>query len=309
MIFSCVIPVKDMLDPLLQDLVESIRSQNFPQDQVEIIPITEGDSESAKADGIRRATGYITGMFCADNYIMDPELFNRVYAEFACGASAVYTKRYAYVRSDNSLNRYFSLIGGNDPICYHLGKNDREPHVKDLKRTSSYQPSYGCNGFFYLTNLIKKTNLSHYYPMDNAMEVNGNFMAIDSDAIWHRTSDKLIPFLKKRYRYARDLYCDRDDRRWKMLDTGEDYWRLLGFVCSAITVIPCIITSFKGYLRIRDTAWFWHYPVCLAFLITYGALTCRNILAVLSSSRHLEDLKRLKNVLSPSAVKPSQTTK
>lgn len=309
MIFSCVIPVKNIFDPLLGDLVKSIRSQNFPQDQIEIIPVTEGDSESAKAMGIRMATGYICGMFCADNYITDKELFNKVYAEFTCGASAVYPKRYAYVKDDNSLNRYFSLIGGNDPVCYYLGKNDRDPHVSSLKRTSSYQPSYGCNGFFYLTNLIKKTNLDHYYPMDNAMEVEGSFVSLDSDAIWHRTSDSLIPFLKKRYRYARDLYCDRTDRRWKMLDTKEDFANLFLFIVSTVTVIPCLITSARGFLRVRNWAWFWHYPVCLGFLITYGVLVCRNILRVLSSSRRLEDLKLLKTVLTPSANNHSPTTK
>lgn len=309
MILSCVIPVKDMFDPKLGDLIESIKAQNFPQDQIEIIPVTEGDSESAKAEGIRRATGLICGMFCADNYIVDTNLFNEVYDEICRGASAVYPKRYAYVGADNSLNRYFSLIGGNDPICYYLGKNDREPHVQSLKRTSSYQPSYGCNGFFYRTDLIKRTDLDHYYPMDNAMEINGNFVALDSSAIWHRTSDNLISFLKKRYRYARDLYCDRNDRRWKMLDTREDYGNLALYIICTLTIIPSLAISIRGFRKIRDWAWFWHYPVSLGFLITYGVLTCRNILRVLSSSRRLTDLIRLKNVLSPSGIKPSQTTK
>jgi len=111
------------------------------------------------------------------------------------------------------------------------------------------------------------------------MIANGHnkFFPMDSDCIWHKTSDKLIPFLMKRYRYARDLYSDRQNRRWKIIDETIDYWRLLGFVLSTLTVIPCLYLSIKGFSKIRDRAWFWHYPVCLGFLITYTALAIRNL--------------------------------
>ena len=234
--------------------------------------------------GIRKAKGYIIGMFCADNMIMDRNLFQTVknQFDFHLDCSAVYPRRYHYRKDDHSLNRYFSLIGGNDPVCYYLGKNDREPHVSSLKRVSNYAPSYGCNGFFYRADLIKKTNLDHYYPMDNALEVPGKFIGLPFDSVWHRTSDNLLTFMKKRYKYARDLYCDRRDRRWKMLDTREDYWKLLFFILSTVCVVPPIFLSFKGYSKVRDRAWFWHPVVCWAFLITYGVLTLRCLWVQLS---------------------------
>ena len=282
MIFSCIIPAskKDLESKKLKDLISSIKAQDFPQDQIEILVITEGDSEQAKAIGIRQAKGEICAMFCADNFITETNLFSLVkrYFDRWSEVDGVYPSRYSYVKEDNSLNRYFSLIGGNDPVCYYLGKNDRKPHVSELTRTSNYQPSYGCNGFFYRSEAIKATNLDHYYPMDNATEIKGSIEAIHSSGIWHRTSDNLISFLIKRYKYARDLYSDRNDRRWKMLDTKEDYIILLGFIGSTSTIIPCLITSSRGFLRIRDSAWFWHYPVCFGFLTTYTILVIRNLL-------------------------------
>jgi hypothetical protein len=222
-------------------------------------------------------------MFCSDNQIMDSDLFQKVLNTFNYHkCSAVYPRMYYYKKDDNSLNRYFSLIGGNDPVCYYLGKNDREPHVPSLKRTSNYQPSYGCNGFFYREDLIKATNLEHYYPMDNALEVKGDFVRIWSDAIWHRTSDNLFTFIKKRYRYARDLYCNRNDRRWKIIDTREDYWKLFLFMFYSITIIQPFLVAIRGFKRIQDFSWFWHWPVCFAFLITYGVLTISWLLSVLS---------------------------
>lgn len=280
-IFSCIIPAsaKDAESQNLKDLIASIKAQDFPQDQIEILVITEGDSEQAKGIGIKRAKGEICAMFCADNFITDKKLFFWAHKGLSEHPewSAVFPDRYKYVKEDNSLNRYFSLIGGNDPICWFLGKNDRLPHVSSLFRTANYKPSYGCNGFFYRASDIKGTNLDNYYPMDNALEVPGKIVQMGSDAIWHRTSDNLITFLKKRYKYARDLFSDRENRRWRIIDQREDKIKLFLFILSTITIIPCLITSIRGFIKIRDWAWFWHWPVCFGFLVTYSILAFRNL--------------------------------
>ena len=280
--FSCVIPVKNIENnKKLDDLILSIRKQKFPQHEIEIVIVTEGDSESAKAIGIRRAKGEIIGMFCDDNMIMDNHFFSYISAKFNLypNTSAIFTKCYYYNKKDNSLNRYFSLIGGNDPVIYYLGKNDRQPYIPELKRTSNYPKSYGCNGTFYRSELIKATDLDNYYPMDNAMEVPGEFFAMPEiyDAIWHRTSDNLISFLIKRYKYARDLYSDRSNRRWRAIDTRGDYFQLVLFALSTITIIPCIALSIRGFIKKRDWAWFYHWPVCLGFLVVYSMLAFRNL--------------------------------
>jgi len=280
-IFSCIIPAskKDAESQMLKDLIASIRAQNFPQDQIEILVITEGDSEQAKAIGIRRAKGEICAMFCADNYVTDILLFATVYELLKRNESlsAIYPCKYFHNRKDNSLNRYFSLIGGNDPVCYYLGKNDRWPHAESLRIRSDYQPSYGCNGFFYRASDIKETDLDHYYPMDNALQVKGKIATLGTDSIWHRTSDNLFTFLRKRYRYARDLYCDRVDRRWRMIDGKRDAFLVVVFILCTLTLVQPILVSIKGFAKVRDWAWFWHWPVCFGFLITYSILAIRNL--------------------------------
>lgn len=280
MIFSAIIPAsqKDLKSQKYQDLIDSIKAQDFPQDQIEIITVTEGDSESAKAMGIRQAKGEICVMLCADNLLIGRDNFKLAYYMFGNPeVSAVYSKSYYYKSDDNSLNRYFSLIGGNDPVCYYLGKNDRSSQVPDLNIKSDYPPSYGCNGFFYRSELIKATNLNNYYPMDNALEVPGKFQPMISLNLWHRTSENIISFLMKRYKYARDLYSDRTNRRWKMLGEEEDYRRLRGFIVSTLSCLPCLQVSVKGYSKIKDPAWFWHWPVCVGFLVTYTILAIRNL--------------------------------
>lgn len=290
-VFSCVIPCsqQDLKSQKLKDLIASIKAQNFPQDQIEVLVITEGDSESAKAIGIRRAKGEICAMFCADNYIVEPNLFRSVYTLMTkFDPAGIYTKWYAHHPKDSSLNRYFSLIGNNDPISFYLNKNDRKPHyigedevVFDWVQFPKSIPSLGDNGFFYPTRKIFNTDLDNYYPMDNAedLRIKNQYQYIRLPAwIWHRTSDNLISFLKKRYKYARDLYSDRTNRRWKMVDTKEDKFRLAWFVISTLTVIPALAISVRGFLKVRDWAWAWHWPVCFGFLITYTILTLRNFI-------------------------------
>jgi len=323
-IFSAIIPAsqKDLGSEKLKDLIASIKNQDFPQDQIEILVITEGDSESAKAIGIRKAKGDICVMFCADNSLIFKETFSSVYQQFKTyPISACYGRFYACVSQDNSLNRYFSLIGGNDVICYYLGKNDRKPWFEQTDAMDELMwfrgrkiPSLGCNGtFINRKQWIENADLDHYYPMDCAVDViNKNpalFLRRNVADIWHRTSDNLITFLKKRYKYARDLYSDRNDRRWKIIGSWKDKGRLFLFILATLTMVEPLLVSVRGYRAVRDPAWFWHWPVCVGFLITYGILTCRNILKLALSSRHLNVLTLLKDALSPSGIKHSKITR
>lgn len=301
---SCIIPARDKTDLLLIDLLRSIDIQNYPKELVEVLVVTEGDSEQAKAIGVRQATGDILCMLCADNLILDQDLFEGIRELFTTypGLVGVYSKHYHYRKKDNSLNRYFALIGANDPIPFYLGKADRLPHWNqnstELMTFLEFQdsiPSLGDNGFFLRAKWFKTSNLDHYYPMDCCEDLRkaglNTYIRVNNDYLWHRTAENLISFMRKRYRYARDLYCDRQDRRWKMLDSKEDYWRLCFFVFATLTFVNPFLISLRGYCRIKDWAWFWHWPVALGTIITYGLLACRNLLRHRSLFQHSADLK------------------
>ena len=291
--FSCIIPCsqKDLKSRKLQDLMDSIKAQDYPQEKIEILVVTQGDSEQAKAIGIKKAKGKICAMFCTDNVLSSNLIFSKVYNLMSSNRSVagVYGKTYEYRKKDHSLNRYFSLIGNNDPIAFYLGKCDRFP-IYLRQKEISYSlvdfaedniPSLGDNGFFYRKSYIEDTNLDHYYPMDNAEDLRrqgiSSYWRLEGPTVWHRTSDNLISFLRKRYCYARDLYCDREDRRWKIIDSTKDKLRVAGFVLATITIIQPVMVSARGFFKARDFAWFWHPIVCWGFLITYGILALRNL--------------------------------
>ena len=306
---SCVIPARHKLDYTVQRLVKSIKAQDYPKRLIEIIVVTDGDSEEAKAIGIRKAKGVIIGMFCDDNVILDPMLFRKVSElhDLFPEVTGIYSKYYAHVPEDNSLNRYFSLIGCNDPLAFYLDKADRRPHwemdgdkILEIKTFEHKVPSLGCNGFFYKADHIRQADLDHYYPMDCAEDLRRKGLKTYAvlcypDSIHHKTADGFIDFLTKRYKYARDLYSDRSDRRWKMLGEKRDLDRLSLFILCAATIIEPIIVGIKGFRRVKDPAWFWHPVVCLGFLFIYGALACRN-LVVHQSLFQRQDQKRCTTV-------------
>jgi len=317
--FSCIIPARDPREKKLLELIESIRLQDFPQDEIEIIVSTQGDSEEAKAHGIRQATGDICVMLCADNYFVDPTVFSRVNGILYQGVPhAVYSKHYVCLKKDYSLNRYFSLLGANDPIPWFLWKADRKSFLEwdknDIMNFRFYSgESYGCNGWFARREILLQADLDHYYPMDVWADLNDLFQVIlcrdNSPYMWHRTTDNnLIKFLIRRYRYARDLYCDRKDRRWKVVSNWRDISMLAWFILYSLTGLS-VLTSIRGFCVLKDWAWFWHPAVCLGTTFMYGILVCRNILkSVLSFPRWVAG-KVSMLALNLSILKRTKTTK
>jgi len=140
---SLITPAKSLNDPKLKELIASIERQDFPKDEMEHLIITEGTSESAKAIGIRRAKGEVIGILASDNELVYEDHLSYAYHWARCGY--FYSLKYHHQMKDDILNRYFALIGGNDPLCYYMKKNDKRTHF------SYFTNKKGCigdNGFF-----------------------------------------------------------------------------------------------------------------------------------------------------------------
>src|SRR3990167_9275262 len=119
---SLIIPAKDVNDRKLKDLLSSIHKQDFQAQEMEVLVITEGTSESAKAIGIRRAKGNVIGFLASDNELIGSDFLMSHYQN-ALFQGAPYPLKYFHSMADDILNRYFVLIGGNDPLAYYMRKN------------------------------------------------------------------------------------------------------------------------------------------------------------------------------------------
>lgn len=269
---SLVIPARNVDDPKLKELLRSIQMQDFPKEELEVLVITEGTSESAKAIGIRRAKGEVIGILASDNELIYKDHLSYAYSWAKKGFfnSALYYHSFL----DNALNRYFALIGGNDPLSYYMGKNDKRSYAN---YKSNLKGAIGDNGFFIRKDLIEKTDLDNYYHIDNAIEATEGVFGVTTDyAIWHKTGGNIFSFFAKRYRYGLQ-HAFNKNRRWHLVDFSNlrDIWHLTLFVIYTLTIIQPLMLSVRGYLKVRDKAWFLHPLICGLTLLVYTALIIR----------------------------------
>lgn len=267
---SLVIPSKSKDDPKLDDLLRSIEAQDFNKDEMEVLVITEGTSESAKAIGIQRAVGEVIGILASDNVLTDRNFLNLGYEtakEYYAGQPTYYGHRV----EDDVLTRYFALIGGNDPVAYYLNKNDRLPHFLSYRNMDLRNKTTGDNGYFVMRDSILATNMDNYYHIDNSQQTVAptNFFS----SIVHNTGGNIFSFFRKRYNYGLQ-HAFNKNRRWHLVDFRQplDIWRLIWFIFVTLTVIEPLTLSLRGYLKKKDVAWFLHWPICLLTLFTYGLL-------------------------------------
>ncbi|HJS83159.1 MAG TPA: glycosyltransferase family 2 protein [Nitrososphaera sp.] len=269
---SLIIPARDKNDPKLADLLQSIDAQDFPKDQMEVLVITEGTSESAKAIGIRRARGEVIGILASDNTLEFEWTLSELYRQ-ALHHGASHPAYYCVNKEDDILTRYFALMGSNDPLAYYMNKHDRSPQfTEDIPRFTNGR-TIGDNGFFIKRSLIENTDLDNYYHIDNANEASIWHSVPEMFCIRHNTGGNLFKFFSKRYRYGLE-HAFNPNRRWHLVDfrKPKDIARLTWFILCSLTLIHPLLTSLRGFLKIRDVAWFYHPLVCFATTCTYGVL-------------------------------------
>lgn len=287
---SVIITAKNFQDPKLWDLLDSMDKQTFRDFEIDVV--TEGNSESAKAIGVKRAAGEIICILASDNYLNDPEFFEKCLKPFETQkVTGAFPIRYFYDRKDNILNRYFALFGVNDPVPLYLHKNDRQTYYDDeifgYPTFLGYKnhfiakldkiPTMGDNGFFIRKDRLMEADIDHYYHIDvcqDLFEKGYNRYGVVSTSIWHKTGNNFLKFFWKRFRYA-DQYAN--NRRWKMV-TKKDLPRLIFFILSTLTLIYPLYLSIKGYRIVKDKAWFLHLPVCLITTGVYGAWTLKRLM-------------------------------
>ena len=290
---SLIIPCAKQDEPQLQALLASIDRQVFPKEELEILIMRQGNSEEAKAYGIQQAQGEILGLLCADNELLQTNfLSDLVTAAEDAHVVGAYPARYAWVPQDTSLNRYFALLGANDPLCWWLGKADRRSYLSESQEgqyTVSFPtaiPSIGDNGFFVKAQAIKPfvTDPSRHFCIDVCEDMRRTGLAtyaVTDHTIWHKTGLSFWTWLKKRWRYTNELYWrDYAKRRWRMVSGPKDWWGCLTFALASALLVPHLWVGILGYRRVKDPAWFLHPLVCFC-------LTCLYTWAMIQHALHL----------------------
>ena len=158
--------------------LSSVRAQNYPQKNIEIIIVDGGSKDNTKeivlkykikwlmvnpkkqnvefnkSVGIQRARGELLLMLDHDNILPNKNLLKKMIQPFFEHKEmvGVETLRYHYDPSATLLDRYFALFGVNDPFAFYIGKADRMSFIYDTY-AKKYNPK-DC-GDYYLVRFNK----------------------------------------------------------------------------------------------------------------------------------------------------------
>lgn len=216
---------------------------------------------------------------------------------------ATQTLHYTYEPHDTLMNRYAALFGGKDPVPFYFGKQDRLPWTvnswniagKVIKETEKYYivefdadiPTLGCNGFLIKKDVLLEANCSpgnffHTDVLQDLIEKGYTRYAIVKNSVIHLISGGFLVNLKKRYLYMFRLNQNmKAQRRYMIYDAGSfsDNMKLLKYIFYTLTMVKPLYDSFRGYLQIKDFAWFLHLPMCWGTLLVYGFAVIQSLLS------------------------------
>lgn len=202
------------------------------------------------------------------------------------------TLRYGYSKTDPILSRYFALIGGCDPIAVGLGKADRGPYDKNywhsfgtaqdcgeyykikFKPDIAKIPTIGANGFLIRKELLDKMdckeNIAHTDMCVSLIRKGYDTFAFVKDKhVVHYINIRPLPFLKRRLFWAKVYSADKIKREYGVFQK-RDTARLALMIFANLTFIIPLVRAVKGYLVVRDRAWFLHPLMCFTFTLGYS---------------------------------------
>lgn len=259
------------------------------------IPENTGSPEAAKGVALKKAKNEIIFQVDEDNILPDKNWLAKMVKCFDLEPDIVgcYPWRYTHRRQDKPLNRYFSLFGANDPVAWFMGKADRQSYLppKDkyqlagkaidkgnyflVEFTPKNLPTVGANGFLIKRELLKKakTDPEFFYHIDINMDLvkqGHNKYAVVKNDIIHISGERFFKYFKKRYRYWNELYHqDKSKRRYTICKFPDNTLKIGAYSLYSFKLFLPTITAFKGFMSLRDPAWFLHPFVCMGIFWIY----------------------------------------
>lgn len=210
----------------------------------------------------------------------------------------VETLRYTYNRGDSFIGRYFSLFGANDIFAFYVGKADRIAYFFDtpgsygvfkdaivIDRKSYFSvdfndrriPTLGSNGFMVRKSILfanAKTNPDEFFHIDvnvDLIRAGFNRYAFIKDSLHHKTDERgLWDYLRRRKLFMEKYhYASMSKRRYSLYEEG-DFWPTFKFIILSLTLVVPFIDACRGYIKIKDTAWFLNPVMSFSLVILYG---------------------------------------
>lgn len=269
------------------------------------VPPEDQEAEFNKGTGILHAKNELILLIDADNVLPHKNWLRKMVKPLVENKDIIGSEilRFHYDPRDNILDRYFALLGGVDPVPYYLGKDSKLSYAFDkynllgeslncgdyyhVKFTGKRIPMIGANGFVLRRKLLKyaKQGPENFFHTDinyDLIQKGFNTYAFVKDDIIHLKRTKASYFIKflirRRYIMEIQYFKNIKKRRHPVYVAETDRLNLIKYIIYSLTFIKPTFDAIRGYIKVRDKAWFLHPLVCFSYLIVYSwAVIARSI--------------------------------
>lgn len=251
--------------------------------------------------GIMKAKGELILILQSDNIITSKNWLKEMVLPFLENKKIVctFSAYNSYEKDMNATTRYCALIGANDPTIYYLDKTEKIPMTQKyynkgeiLKETANYYivrfnknnlPTIGDNGHMFLKSAMEKVNKDqqkyvHPDAFFDMLELGYDTYGVVKNSIIHMITPNIKQFVKRRIQ-LKDTYYDgrRGKRKYLVFnwESSRDRYNLLKYIFSSLTFVYPLFESIRGYIKIRDTAWFLHPVICFLMVCAYSSSELR----------------------------------
>ena len=263
-------------------------------------------SEVRRVFAVKKAKNDIVLWLESDNVLSDKNSLRQLVQPFIDDKKIIstFTLHYGISKNMKLLDRYCAFFGVSDPVALYLNKADRETWLTDkylkgkiIKRQKNYDivefnknnlPTVGDNGFLTRRKILLKANISPeaYVHIDIYVDLlklgYKRFAVVKTTSIEHDIGNGIFDLVRRRVLYVKRYSLSKylNHRRYAVFDfnSSKDIVNLLKYIFYTVTFAQPLFLSVKGFLRIRDVAWFLHPFMCWLFLIYYLRFTSFTVL-------------------------------
>lgn len=259
---------------------------------------------------IKKAKGDIILMLQSDNILTSKDWLLRMVNPFLENKKVfcTFSAYNSYYKNMAAITRYCALFGSPDPAVYYLNKTekirmDQAQYNKGgiMRETGDYcivrfnrnnLPTLGDNGHMFLKRVIKKVvkDPKTFLHTDAFSELLGkgyDTFGVVNNSIIHVQRSNMIDFLKRRFESKKIFYdSNRGKRKYLIFNwnSSKDKVNLIKYIIFSFTFVIPIIESVRGYIRIRDKAWFLHPLICFLVVIIYEISEIKYFFKIFSTS-------------------------
>lgn len=242
--------------------------------------------------GFKKAKGDIICILESDNIFVGRQWLVNMVRPFLENKNifCTYSAYNAFEKGDTLLTRYTALFGSPHPILYYLGKSDKIPitqkkynkgEIADetdgyytVRFTRQNLPTCGDNGHMILRRVMNKVNkdpetYTHLDAVLAMVELGFDTFGVVKNSIIHEGKNNLLFDVRRKIELKSEFYDKRRGKRTYMVfDWGlpGDRKKLFTYIVYSLTIIEPLFESIRGFIRIRDSAWFVHPIFCLLML-------------------------------------------